>query len=109
MANLRTKPILSRIHQRNRRTVMSSSTAVKRDHRQEVTDGIISMLEEGTSPWQKPWTAGALEMPFNPITGKLYRGGRRPFVGGGFSLQLRRSALDDIQAGATAWIAGEER
>jgi antirestriction protein ArdC len=52
-----------------------SSTAPKRDHRQEVTDSIIKMLEEGTSPWQKPWTAGAMEMPFNPITGKAYRGG----------------------------------
>src|SRR5262249_54992303 len=39
------------------------------------TDNIVRMLEEGTSPWQKPWTAGALEMPFNPVTGKLYRGG----------------------------------
>src|SRR6266496_404364 len=54
---------------------MSSSAAHKRDHRQEVTEGIIKMLEEGTAPWQKPWQAGALEMPFNPITGKPYRGG----------------------------------
>src|SRR5215831_21165429 len=54
---------------------MSSSATEKRDHRQEFTEGIIRMLEEGTAPWQKPWTAGALEMPFNPITGKLYRGG----------------------------------
>jgi len=54
---------------------MSSSTPQKRDHRQEVTEGIIKMLEEGTAPWQKPWQAGALEMPFNPSTGKIYRGG----------------------------------
>jgi antirestriction protein ArdC len=54
---------------------MSASAVVKLDHRQEVTDSIIRMLEEGTSPWQKPWTRGALEMPFNPITGKFYRGG----------------------------------
>src|SRR5215510_9286956 len=54
---------------------MRSSAAQRRDHRQEVTDTIIKMLEEGTAPWQKPWQAGALEMPFNPITGKLYRGG----------------------------------
>jgi antirestriction protein ArdC len=27
----------------------------KRDFRQEVTDNIIRMLEQGTAPWQKPW------------------------------------------------------
>jgi len=54
---------------------MSTSVAEKRDHRQEVTDTIIKMLEEGTSPWQKPWRAGALELPFNPTTSKAYRGG----------------------------------
>src|SRR5437016_4185940 len=58
-----------------RSQAMSTDTPPKRDYRQEVTDSIIRMLEEGTSPWQKPWTAGALEMPVNPITGKLYRGG----------------------------------
>jgi antirestriction protein ArdC len=34
------------------------------------------MLEEGTAPWQKPWEAGeAGRMPWNPVTGKPYRGG----------------------------------
>src|SRR5690242_11153658 len=45
----------------------------KRDFRQEVTDSIIRMLEEGLAPWQKPWeTPGA---PLNPTTGNAYRGG----------------------------------
>ncbi len=47
----------------------------KRDFRQEVTDNIIRMLEQGTAPWQKPWEAGKLEMPSNPTTEKPYRGG----------------------------------
>ncbi|MBV9442045.1 MAG: DUF1738 domain-containing protein [Acidobacteriaceae bacterium] len=47
----------------------------KRDFRQEVTDNIIRMLEQGTAPWQKPWEAGKLEMPNNPTTDKPYRGG----------------------------------
>lgn len=47
--------------------------AAKRDHRQEVTDSIIKMLEEGVAPWQKPWQATG--MPFNPTTDKAYRGG----------------------------------
>lgn len=46
-----------------------------RDLRQEVTDAIIAALEKGTAPWQKPWQAGALELPFNPTSGKPYRGG----------------------------------
>ena len=47
----------------------------KRDLRQEVTDQIIRALEQGTAPWQKPWQSGALELPFNPVSGKSYRGG----------------------------------
>jgi antirestriction protein ArdC len=47
-----------------------------RDYRAEVTYDIINMLEEGTAPWQKPWASGqAGAMPFNPTTGKPYRGG----------------------------------
>jgi antirestriction protein ArdC len=53
----------------------SASPPVKRDLRQEVTDTIIAALEKGVAPWQKPWQAGAFEMPFNPTSGKLYRGG----------------------------------
>ena len=49
----------------------------KRDFRQEVTDSIVQMLEQGVAPWQKPWepAAGTFEMPVNPTTEKLYRGG----------------------------------
>lgn len=53
----------------------NNTTATKRDYRQEVTDSIIKMLEEGTAPWQKPWQPGTLEMPFNPTSEKQYRGG----------------------------------
>jgi len=45
----------------------------RRDHRQEVTDSIIKMLEDGVAPWQKPWESAG--MPFNPTTDKAYRGG----------------------------------
>jgi antirestriction protein ArdC len=47
--------------------------ATRRDHRQEVTDAIVKMLEDGVAPWQKPWQATG--MPFNPTTEKAYRGG----------------------------------
>jgi antirestriction protein ArdC len=45
----------------------------KRDHRQEVTDSIVNMLEQGVAPWQKPWDG--VGIPMNPTTDKAYRGG----------------------------------
>src|SRR5437868_3352728 len=51
------------------------SAAPKRDFRQEVTNQIIEMMENGTAPWQKPWEPGALQLPFNPTTERTYRGG----------------------------------
>jgi antirestriction protein ArdC len=49
----------------------------RRDFRQEVTDRIINMLQNGVAPWQKPWNPAdaSLGMPMNPTTGKAYRGG----------------------------------
>lgn len=35
---------------------------------------LTDQLERGTAPWQKPWEAGASYLPYNPITGKNYRG-----------------------------------
>lgn len=47
----------------------------KRDLYQEVTEKIISALEAGTTPWQRPWTALAeLGMPRNGSTGRHYNG-----------------------------------
>jgi antirestriction protein ArdC len=48
-----------------------------RDFRQEVTDNIIGMLENGVAPWQKPWDTGAAaaNMPMNPTSERAYRGG----------------------------------
>ena len=45
----------------------------QRDHRQEVTDSIISLLEQGVAPWQKPWEG--IGIPMNPTTKNAYRGG----------------------------------
>ena len=58
-------------------TQVSTSAPAKRDFRQEVTDRIISMLENGVAPWQKPWnpSEASIGMPFNPTTERPYRGG----------------------------------
>ena len=57
-------------------TGLVSATA-PRDFRQEVTDKILTMLEKGVAPWQKPWNPGeaSFAMPRNPITDRNYRGG----------------------------------
>lgn len=40
----------------------------------KVAARIIEQLEQGTAPWQRPWQAGELRMPFNPTTNAPYRG-----------------------------------
>src|ERR1700760_1896745 len=57
----------------NSREPTNAVSTTKRDHRQEVTDSIIKLLEEGVAQWQKPWKSAG--MPFNPTTGKTYKGG----------------------------------
>lgn len=48
----------------------------KDDYRQILTDRLIEQIESGTAPWQKPWDpkAGIPRLPYNPISGKEYRG-----------------------------------
>ena len=49
----------------------------RRDPYQEVTDRILEALEAGTKPWVRPWNpeqAAGPMAPFNPTTGKHYRG-----------------------------------
>ncbi len=45
-----------------------------RDHRLELADRLIAMMEKGEAHWQKPWVAGAIQPPTNAVTGKPYRG-----------------------------------
>ncbi|MDA8152019.1 MAG: zincin-like metallopeptidase domain-containing protein, partial [Acidithiobacillus sp.] len=49
----------------------------KRDVRQEVTDRIITAVEENTAPWQRPYDGGPRSGPINAVTGKEYNGGNR--------------------------------
>lgn len=46
-------------------------------HAQALADIFIRGLESGTAPWVKPWTNSTptSEAPYNPTTGKAYRGG----------------------------------
>jgi antirestriction protein ArdC len=48
------------------------------DIAQVITDRIISELEKGATPWVKPWRTlkgqPGQGMPFNPVSGTVYRG-----------------------------------
>ncbi len=48
----------------------------KKPFHEIVAAKLIKQLQEGTAPWQKPWTASVSGevLPFNPITGKRYKG-----------------------------------
>ncbi|MBK1718143.1 strawberry notch C-terminal domain-containing protein [Thiocystis violacea] len=48
----------------------------KRPYHEIVAERLIEQLKQGTAPWQRPWNPGspASGMPFNPTTGKRYRG-----------------------------------
>lgn len=47
---------------------------MKTEYINQVADKIIEQLEKGVAPWQVPWNAGELRLPYNPSTGKEYRG-----------------------------------
>ncbi len=77
--------------------------AESKDYRQILTDKLIEQLEAGTAPWQKPWDAkaGISRLPYNPTTGKEYRGAN--------SIYLAMHGRDDPrwatykQAAAEGW------
>ncbi|QIN32751.1 zincin-like metallopeptidase domain-containing protein [Legionella longbeachae] len=48
----------------------------KMPYHQVVSNQIIESLKAGTAPWLKPWEPGTGngQVPYNPITGKRYRG-----------------------------------
>lgn len=47
---------------------------MKKEYAEQVAAKIIEQLEQGTAPWQKPWQPGELRLPYNPTTGKEYKG-----------------------------------
>lgn len=48
----------------------------KKPFHEVVAEKLITQLEQGTAPWQKPWNPGlpGAGMPMNPVTGKRYKG-----------------------------------
>lgn len=53
----------------------------KKDLRKELTDKIISELENGVVPWEKPWKGShSFNRPINALTGKGYQGGNALYL-----------------------------
>lgn len=44
------------------------------DYHKQVAQEIIDMLEKGTAPWQKPWTAAMSMIPHNGVSKRRYHG-----------------------------------
>jgi antirestriction protein ArdC/phage/plasmid primase-like uncharacterized protein len=54
---------------------MTDQTAPpKKKPHEEFAEQVSEMLAAGTAPWQRPWKAGELVAPFNPVTGTIYNG-----------------------------------
>jgi putative DNA primase/helicase len=47
---------------------------MKPPYAERVAQTLIEQLEQGTAPLVKPWRAGERFMPYNPISGRTYRG-----------------------------------
>lgn len=62
----------------------SAEVKGKRDFRQDLTNEIARLVEEGVAPWQKPWHADQasayLRLPHNASTGRAYRGGNSIYL-----------------------------
>jgi antirestriction protein ArdC len=52
----------------------TGSATDKVPYYKQVADQLIAKIEQGVAPWQKPWEAGKDYYPYNPTTGKHYRG-----------------------------------
>ena len=59
-------------------TTRKTNPTEARDFRQDLTNNIVSLIESGVAPWQKPWNpdeaGAALRLPFNATTERAYRG-----------------------------------
>lgn len=58
-------------HKENAKEIVNTK---KETYPEKITRKIITMLENGTAPWIKPWEPNELLCPHNPVTGTVYKG-----------------------------------
>jgi antirestriction protein ArdC len=51
-----------------------SEKPAKLTYAEQVANRLIEQLKQGTAPWQRPWVAGEIQMPHNPVSGTKYKG-----------------------------------
>jgi antirestriction protein ArdC len=47
----------------------------------EVTASLIEQMENGVAVWQQPWAVSKANRPHNPVTGTVYKGFNRMYLG----------------------------
>jgi antirestriction protein ArdC len=47
---------------------------MNKTYRAQLAQNILNLIRENKAPWQKPWSPGEWQLPFNPTTNKAYRG-----------------------------------
>jgi antirestriction protein ArdC len=62
---------------RTRRPGPDGPAALALETRRETAQSICRLIEGHQAPWQKPWRAGEVGLPFNPVSGTGYRGYNR--------------------------------
>ena len=48
--------------------------AEKKAFHEALAEKLIKQVNQGTAPWQKPWAPGESYLPYNPTSGKAYKG-----------------------------------
>lgn len=75
---------------------VDSAKQPRAEIRREITDKLIAAMEEGNTPWQRPWSAQSMS-PTNAVTGNGYRGINRVLL-----------SLGGAQFGDSRWVTFDQ-
>lgn len=59
------------------RSIVGEAALQQKPYHETFTEQVIEALEKGTGLWRRPWKAGELLPPFNPVSGTIYSGSNR--------------------------------
>jgi antirestriction protein ArdC len=88
--------------QKNQHRRRTMNETPQRDPMQDFADRIITELEKGVKPWERPWDpakAAAPQAPFNPVTGKHYHG---------INVLILGMDMRAIQSGDPRWMTYQQ-
>ena len=76
---------------------MTTKKMKRRDYEGDLVAGLIELMEAGTNPWQREWTAASQVPHMNLTTGQPYKGSNPALLE--LQMQIRGSQLP-------LWIPG---